>query len=265
MHYKDRVVFSYMKIFYFCFYLLLLAGSSVNAKQLIMASDVWCPYICEHTENPGYIVELVQAVFKIHNVDVGLQIIPLARAIKLTKDNNVDMISGFTEEHVETYKLARNQLSVGSFANDFFVYRKNQWRYTSEQKLAEYLTKRNKIGIIKGYVYGTYIDQLIIAKPNSFFVAHGDSPLNQNIQMLIHGRINILLDTRNTVLYEARKNAVEGLVYAGSHGENVLLYIGLSPNFLAEHKKILNDGITEFRNNGKLDLILKKYGITDWQ
>lgn len=237
----------------------------VGAEKLIVASDVWCPYICADENKPGYMVELIQEIFSKKGFKLDLQIIPLTRALTLSQKNKIDMVLGLTQEHIDTYQIERNQISIGDYSNDFFVSNTNDWRYTTDQALEDYLNNNHTIGIIKGYVYGDFIDQLISQEPEHFIFAHGDSPIFRNIQMLKRNRIQILLDTKNTVLFEAKKNFQNDLVYAGTQGDRVLLYVGFSPSFSTDKKILLDQGIIEYRQSGELATLLKKYGIYDWQ
>jgi len=249
--------------FFYLFFILIFTFSS-NANTLKVVSDIWCPYICEDYKNPGYIVELIRDIFAQNNINIKFEIVPLARAIKLTKNNKVDMVLALTDEHIIKNELNKNNISIGSFANDFFVAEGNRWRYISENDLSLFLSEGNKLGIIKGYEYGKYIHMLQKEKPEYFHMSHGESPLLMNIDMLNKKRINILLDTKNTVIFKM-KNETNKLIYAGTQGDNIPLYIGFSESISPKYKLLLDEGITHFRKSGKLAVILNKYGISDWE
>lgn len=246
------------------FILLFFMSFPNKANTLKIASDIWCPYICEDKKNPGYIIELIYDIFEPHDINVEFDKAPLARGIKLVKSNEIDMVLGLTDEHITQNKLNKSNVSVGVFSNDFFVNGNNKWRFKSNSDLSIYLSSGSKIGIIKGYEYGNFINLLINEKPNYFHISHGGSPLLQNIDMLYKNRIDILLDTKNTVLYNTQSNNNK-LIYAGTQGDPVFLYIGLSDSINPEYKKMLDEGIVSFRKSGKLAILLNKYGISDWE
>lgn len=257
--------FSFYIFRFFLLSAVLLASFSIKAAQLNVASDIWCPYICEDPNNPGYIVELVNQIYAENNVTTRFETIPLARAINLAQKNQINLVLGLTKAHLKSNSLQNFSLSVGSFSNDLYVKKGNNWRFTSPKNLIDYLKKGNKVGIIRGYVYGEFFDLLFASNPEYFHVAHGDSPLLSNLEMLNMGRISILLDTKNTILHEASPHIKPNLVYAGTEGENVPLYIGFSPNTPSEYTDMLNNGIVSFRQTKRLNQLLNKYGIEDWK
>jgi len=249
--------------------ILLLAlccfQNKTYAKEIIMASDIWCPYICQDPQKPGYIVEMLNDILQEKQFIVRNETIPLARAIMLLKNDKVDIVLGLTQQHIDHHQLISSTMPVGIFANDFFVKSNNAWQFTSVAELAEYASKNHNIGIIKGYFYGQSIEELIAEKPNLFSYAHGDFPLNQNINRLMSGHIDIILDSKNAVLSEVKRLNIAPLNYAGTQGKSSQLYVALSKIIDVQLLQVIDQGIIDYRNSGKLDKLLTNYGISDWQ
>jgi len=243
---------------------LLCSYKLSYAKELTIASDIWCPYICQDAKKPGYIVEMLNDILHQKEFTTKNQTMPLARAIKLLSNGDVDIVLGLTQQHIDQYALIRSNIAVGSFANDFFVNRKNPWRFTTVAALENYVSEEYKIGIIKGYQYGEKINNLITRQPKYFSYSHGDSPLYQNIKRLKSERIAILLDSKNTVLNEVMRSNTTELIYAGRQGTPILLYIALSKPINKQLLQMIDQGIIEYRRSGKLDSLLSNYGIGDW-
>jgi polar amino acid transport system substrate-binding protein len=246
-------------------YFLLIACLNVKGEKLTVASDIWCPYICEDIQAPGYIVELVSEIYQRHDIALKFETIPLARALDLAQQNKIDMVMALTDDHVLTYQLIKNKFSIGSFSNDFFVYGNNPWRFTSVADLTEKLLGGTKLGVIEGYTYGDDINALLESQAQFFHISHGNNPLLNNLKMLEAGRLSIVLDSKNTVFYEAERSKQKNLVYAGSEGKEVFLYMGFARKLALSYPDLLDQGILEYRKSGKLKRLLNKYGIYDWQ
>jgi len=236
-----------------------------NAKEISTASDIWCPYICQDSQQPGYIVEMINEILQAKKLNTKNETMPLARAIKYLQNGDIDIVLGLTQQHIDHHHLISSNLAVGNSTNDFFVNKKNSWRFSTIEQLEIYAKTGHKIGIIKGYFYGTELNELIAKQPDLFSYAHGDSPLQQLLSRLKSGRINILLDSKNTVLHEIKKLNTAGITYAGTQGMESKLYIALSKAIEPELLALIDQGISDYRQSGKLDKLLAKYGINDWQ
>jgi polar amino acid transport system substrate-binding protein len=233
--------------------------------KLTVASDSWCPYICDDQQSPGYIVELVRDVFQQNNINFKFESLPLARAMRFAESNQIDIVLGLTKEQIVEHKLGKSSLSVGRTSLDFFVTADNPWRYNSNAELIKYLGQNKKIGIIKSYNYGDFFNALIKSKPELFYVSHGNSPLEINLNLLNLGRIDILIGNNNTVSYNAGPESRLNLVHAGNDDEIGLIYVGFAPYIKPAIIQMLDQGIVDYRKSGKLKILLDKYGITDWQ
>jgi polar amino acid transport system substrate-binding protein len=253
-----------LTLFYFC-------SSSWASVRLVVASDNWCPYICDDQQSPGYIVEIVRDIFHQNNISLKFETLPLARAMQFVANNQTDMVLGLTEEQIIEHKLSKSQLSVGRPTLDFFVINGNPWRYTSNTELIKHLADDKKIGIIKGYSYGEFFNNLIESRPKYFYVSHGNTPLDTNLNLLNAGRIDIIIDNKYTVLFSAQSSAqselIKNLVHAGTEGEGEGggIYVGFAPHLSTDYINMLDQGIIEYRKSGRLKVLLNKYGITDWK
>lgn len=266
-----------MKFFCVTLTLLYFCNSSWASVRLVVASDTWCPYICDDQQSPGYIVEIVRDIFYQNNISLKFETLPLARAMQFVANNQTDMVLGLTEEQIVEHKLSKSQQSVGRPTLDYFVINGNPWRYTSNTELIKHLADDKKIGIIKGYSYGEFFNNLIESKPKYFYVSHGNAPLDTNLNLLNAGRIDILIDNKYTVLFSARSSAqpsaqpsaqaelIKNLVHAGTEGEAGGIYVGFAPRISTDYINLLDQGIIEYRKSGKLKVLLDKYGITDWK
>jgi polar amino acid transport system substrate-binding protein len=102
-------------------------------------------------------------------------------------------------------------------------------------------------------------------------VATGDNALEQNIEKLLSGQIDVVVEAGSVFInFFAAKGMISSLDQirdAGEAGEKDDLYIAFSPKNgkSKDYAEILSKGIDGLRQSGKLASILEKYGLKDWK
>jgi polar amino acid transport system substrate-binding protein len=253
-----------------------ILAKPVQAKVLVVASDEWCPYICDDTHLPGFLVEIVTEIAASNGVKVKFSLTPLARALDLTKKGEVDILLAVTSQHVSDFQLQKSHLSFGGLYNDFYVRANDPWRFQNIANLETALKNNAILGTINGYEYGEDIGNLLKDNAAHIFSASGNSPLQKQLKMLNMGRLDILLDSRFTVKYQLSKLVNKSsrskassmpepaIIYAGTEGDFTPLFLGFSPLLSKKHVQLFDHGLINFRENGRLNKILAKYGLVDW-
>ncbi len=248
----------------------------VQAKVLVVASDEWCPYICDDTHLPGFLVEIVTEIAASNGVKIKFALTPLARALDLTQKGKIDILLGLTPQHISDFQLQTSHLSFGGLYNDFYVRANDPWRFKNITDLKTALKNNAILGTINGYEYGDIIGNLLKGNAAHIFSASGNSPLQRQLKMLRLGRLDILLDSRFTVQYQLSKlvnkssltktptTAKPSIIYAGTEGDFTPLFLGFSPLLSKEQVQLFDDGLLNLRENGQLNKILAKYGVIDW-
>jgi polar amino acid transport system substrate-binding protein len=239
--------------------------SPIYAKSLIIASDEWCPYVCDDEVSRGFLIEIINEIAANNNIVVELSLMPLARALALTKKGEVDITLALTPQHIIDFKLLQSSSSFGGLYNDFYVTKTKAWRFQGLTNLEGKLRNSAILGTINGYEYGEDISRLLKKYPEHVFSASGNSPLQNQLTMLQMGRLDILLDSRFTVQYQLSKMSKHNIIYAGTEGSFTPLFLGFSPSFDKELISLFDQTLQTLRNNGRLAHILMKYGIEDWQ
>ncbi|MBA6293147.1 transporter substrate-binding domain-containing protein [Colwellia sp. MB3u-70] len=253
------------KKIYNLLFLLLISNANIRAETLNIASDIWCPYICDNKKAPGILVEALNEIAKAKKMTVNIEIISLSRSLIMASKSEIDIVLAVTKSHITDHKLQSSHQYFGGWQNDFYISRKVDWSPNKLNDLDAFLNSGKTLGIIKGYDYGPYINSLKFKYADHIFQATGDSPLTKNIEMLQKGRISALLDSRYNIQYEMNKNNIVDLIYARSEGGFVPLFLGYSPTILPEVINSIDDGLTLIRHKGILSTILEKYGVSDWQ
>ncbi|MBE0363439.1 polar amino acid transport system substrate-binding protein [Pseudoalteromonas ulvae UL12] len=241
---------------------LCFVAFSTEGRTLKIASDDWCPYICDNQEKPGYVVEIIKRVMAKHHINVQFEVMPLGRAFVEVENNRLDMVLALTEVHIKEHALIASDVVIGDYANDFFVLSDNPFRFKNIDQL-----KNERLGVIESYEYGAYLDAFIRLHPEQIHIAHGRAPLQQNINMLLKGRLSVVLDTKNTVQFFLHQQGISNVLYAGTQGRTAPLYIGFNPQLtdLPVLQQYLSKGLDELRTTSQLKQMLQGYGISYWQ
>lgn len=232
--------------------------AEAESKPVIVASDIWCPYIC--ADNSGYLVELTQQAFKTVGVNVKFATIPFPRALRLAENNRIHAVLAVTPEHIGRHKLQPANLILGQYANDFYVHIENDWQYSALDGL-----NNKAIASILGYDYGDKINRLLEQNPQSFR-ASGESPLKTNLNLLHRGRVEVLLGNRYVIEYTAQKlGYLEQIKFAGTEGIATPLYVGFSyKDIEQDYPNKFAEGIKNIKRSGQYQAILDKYHIEAW-
>ncbi|MGB6135194.1 MAG: transporter substrate-binding domain-containing protein [Shewanella sp.] len=234
--------------------MLLLASIHAHATPVRIASDIWCPYICENQK--GYIVELTQRAFEIQNQKVEFITIPYKRALVELQRNNIDAVLALTPSAIAANKLVSADVVFGYNSNDFYTLVDSQesFNYVSDLNFTQ------QAAVVAGYDYGIELDAWLNAHPNSYF-ASGSDPLAMNIIRLVKGRHSVIIDNKNVIEYTASQlNLSQQLRYAGTIGKPVPLYVGFSQQNQANAVMLAN-GIKLLKDNGEYQSIMNKYRL----
>ncbi|MCL1067857.1 transporter substrate-binding domain-containing protein [Shewanella olleyana] len=242
----------------YCITLLLCFGAfsaSVSAKPLLIASDIWCPYVCEG--QTGYVTELTQRAFAEMDQPVHFIAVPFNRALKEVQQGNIDGILAVTPEHVAQYNLFTDEIIIGYASKDFFTTKSFPWKFTQLEDLDNV-----QVGIIRSYDYGERLNNKI-AHSNRFYFASGNQPLSMNIQRLIKGRFQVLLGNKVVIENTAEKlELADQIRYVGSFGEPLPLYVGFNANN-TQVAKMFASGLEKLKQTGEFQQILDKYNIEE--
>jgi len=207
-------------------------------------------------------VEIAENAFAKQGHTVKYITLPWARAIANIRDGKYDGIIGTGRN--ETPEFIFPTTALGNATHTFYVKKDNPWRYKGLDTLKEI-----SLGIITKYSYGNLLDDYI--KPNKgggkVQTNSGNNALDRNIQKLSLGRIDALIEDKyvfNNYLHSTQ--SLDEFTDAGvAYSEKV--YIAFSPKIAKSkyYAEILSNAMKELRSNGKLAVILKKYGMEDWR
>ncbi|ABV85902.1 substrate-binding periplasmic protein [Shewanella pealeana] len=236
--------------------ILLTVSFPSSAEQIVVASDIWCPYIC--SDNSGYVVELTQQAFATVDVEVKFETIPFQRALKLTSQHKIDAVLAVTSEHMLNFELYNNHIVIGQYTNDFYTAVDSSWQYSDLASLDDML-----IATILGYDYGQSLNQYLETRHPQIRTS-GETPLKSNLYLTAKRRVDLLVGNRYVIDHTARQFGYsDDIRYAGSENEITPLYVGFGNNDKGRsYATKFAQGIESLKQNGEYQAILDKYQIT---
>jgi polar amino acid transport system substrate-binding protein len=229
------------------------------ADTIIIVGDAWCPYNCTDQENPGFLIQLAQTIFKKSGHTVQYSMVPWKRAKMGIRDGTYDAIVGMSknEETENLYVFPTIEMAESQFC--FYAANDSQWKYTGIPSL-----KNVKLGVINGYGYdaeGTPIENYLKDNINTTRVEQvsGDAPLKQLIQMLLVARVSVLIADSTVIKYTLTQMAYQSKLKNVGCLENVdkvhIAFSAKNPHS-AQYAKILSNGIKELKQTGEYDRII---------
>lgn len=234
--------------------------TKAEAETITIRADSWCPYNCEpESSRPGFMIEIAQEVFSAEGIEVDYELVNWSRAVKMARFGKITAVVGATRDDAKGFVFPRREQGLAT--NAFYVRADDDWRYTGPSSLGG-----RRVGTIQGYDYGKISE--ILKTHGTVDEASGDSALKLNFRKLVRGRIDALVEDANVADLALTNLGMDGKIQkAGASDDSVRLYIAFSPKFSESERyaKVLSDGMAELRENGRLDEILAKYGISDWR
>lgn len=244
-----------------CLSMLPLRGHS---ETISFRADSWCPYVCNpNSARPGYMVEILKAIFEKQGLRVDVKITNWVRAIKETRSNQAQGLLGCNPS--DTPDFVFPQKALGVVKNAYFTLKNSAWSYRGRESL-----QNKRIGVINGYSYGDSIDNMIKNRHRSFIPFSGKKPLQQILEALKKGELDGFVENPVALHYGLAElgvpvDTVKTVGWVAD--QDPFLYAAFSPQNpkSEQYAEMLNKGLTEMRRNGELRRILEKYNLEDWE
>jgi polar amino acid transport system substrate-binding protein len=157
---------------------------------------------------------------------------------------------------------------LGVDSTCFFVRKDYDWRYNGMQSLQSV-----RLGVIQDYHYDGKgpLDAYIrssIGDRSKVISAKGADALKNNFNMLVAGRLDVLLENCNVgssaIQRQGLQNQVVNADLMPTYKDN--LYVSFAPDNpkSAQRMQLLMEGVERLRASNQLQPILQKYAVSDW-
>ena len=242
----------------------VLSSRVEPSNTITFVADRWPPFNdVPDSEMEGYMMDVARAVFEPQGYKVVYKNMPWNRAIVESRKGRFDAIIGASRVDAPDFvfpeeELGRNKLS-------FYITKESNWTFKDVSSLEQVY-----LGVIDGYDYRAWFKEYERTHPEKIYVRHGKTPLKENLKLLLHGRLDAVVDNEAALRWVAKDMGILDQLKSG--GEDTVggvsyIYHAFSPArpTSGHYARLLSQGIRELRENGRLQAILDRYGIQDWQ
>ncbi|HEX7644457.1 MAG TPA: transporter substrate-binding domain-containing protein [Burkholderiaceae bacterium] len=239
---------------------------SARCEELTVQADLWCPYNCEpQSAAPGYIVEVLQAIYGPKNIGIRYEVVPWDRALILVHDGKADAAIGATQNEVNNFSLLIGREAIGFSSDCLFVGAGSKVRFNS----VEDLNSLKRIGLASGYSYSNEVDAWLKRPGNRdrIFVQKGENPAAINAKNLALGRLDGVIEDDHVMRHLLGKLGLEREVSLAGCQKQTKIFVAFSPKLknVQQVIKTFDDGVVALRESQQLAKILAKYGLSDWK
>ncbi len=244
----------------------VLLPSKALSQELTVQADRWCPYNCEpNSAAPGYIIEILQAIYQPRHVNIRYEIVPWDRTLMQTRDGKTGAAIAATEHEVAAYGLLVGHEPIGYSSDCLYVGAANKIKFTSTDEL----NTLKRIGISSGYSYSEDIDAWLRRPENrgKVFVQKGESPAAINARNLALGRLDGVIEDDHVMQHVLAKLGIEHDVALAGCLKQTPIFVAFSPKLKNAQQMVrdLDEGMGTLRQSQQLARILARYGLTDWK
>lgn len=242
---------------------LLWQTSPAHAEVMRVAADIWCPFNCQpDAPLPGYIIEVLAAVFPRQSIDY--QVLPWKRAMLQARQGTSTAALAATALMAREEQLLIGRQPVGHAHDCLYVAPGSSQVYRGQ---AADLDGLQRVGIALGYEYTEGLGAWLAENKPRVFTESGDEPARRNLRKLMHGGLDGMIEDRSVMNFLLLDPAYAGRVRLAGCNQPVPLYMAFSPTRpgAAGLPERFDQGLQALRKSGRLARILDKYGVTDWQ
>ena len=243
------------------FSFFIFSAQAQSSKTIIIGADEWCPINCTNTgKQQGIGIDLARKVFEPIGYKIEYQIIPWSEALKLVREGKINAVIGASRKDDKTLIFPDNPIT--EISDNFYVRTGSPWRYQGIHTL-----KNKRVGIIQDYGYGDVMTDFIAKNKftaDVLYTAQGKTPLKDNIEKLMDGKIDVLVESKIVMDYTLKNsNLAEKIIWAGSAPQDYV-YLAFSPA-LPQSKTLAaqyDATIRSMKASGALKQMYSVYGLT---
>lgn len=235
------------------------AALGATAEPLRLGGDDWCPYLCPQTpEQPGYLLEgLGQALPE----PPQFENLPWSRALQMAREGLIDGVIGAYAEESQGLLIGREPIAWA----DMHLYTRadSDWHYRGPASLDGLA-----VGLAQGYSYGEQLDawrDRNLHDHERMQVLSGERVLERNLQKLLLGRVDVVVEDRRIVDRYLRRQGLDGQVRsAGELPSPRPMYVALSPHLKDADARLaqLDEGLRQLREDDAWAPLMREYLVT---
>jgi polar amino acid transport system substrate-binding protein len=245
-----------------------LFSAAVKAETLRFATIDYCPFTCDPSVadgKEGFMTDVLREAFEETGYTLEIDMLPYVRAVKSVRSGMHDGIVLVGREFAPDLIYPDQPTVIQRVA--FLVNAGDSWRYTGVESLSEVT-----VGIVQGFYY---VDPDLIAyleaqqgNDTRVFVMHGANTTRRGLGMLQARRITTFLEGEYSAIYEMGTMGIQDAVKVAGYTTDAFEdYTAFSPSHpnARQYAQVLSGKIAQLKQSGRLNEILRRYGITSYQ
>jgi len=248
-------------MFKIIFLIILILQLSFSSTIKIASID-WCPQLCPNEKKEGYVIDILNEVFKNSPYPLDIKSYPWSRSINMAK--NGEVLALLSPAKAEAPMLNYPKLEVGKQMMCFFTTKNSQWKYTG-------------IGSLKNQIIGiasdTSIEELneyVKKNREQFqFLPYSQNYIGQSLKKLQHNRFDTFLFTKNSTIYKINSLNLSNEYKIAGCVSSANIYMAFTP--LKKHEKevksiikYFDNKMKELKQSNKIQKIMERYGLDKW-
>ncbi|MCP4912987.1 MAG: transporter substrate-binding domain-containing protein [Oligoflexia bacterium] len=235
------------------FIFLTIMSSNSYSKTITLNTTDWCPYTCSSMANKGIVTEYVSTILERNGYQVEIKFLPWTRAVRMAASGESNgLLTGVSSEAKE---LIFTSTPTMTYRTCLFTANRKTFESLKISSITD--LKKVKLGTIKGYSYGSQMDDYLAknkAKNNVNSIS-GKDTLQRLHKLSELGRIDYFVEDDLVVQHTLKKK-----YYKAFCNKPDPFFLGLSPKY-KNRKTIINLLNGEFsKNKNLLERIIKESG-----
>jgi polar amino acid transport system substrate-binding protein len=231
-----------------------------EGRALVFASDEWCPYVCFESTRAGYLVDLAHALFESPARPVEIRRMSWLRAIREAEAGRIDGVLGAAPG--ESPLLLYPERAAAGDPVAFAVRSDDPWTFTHPRDLSG-----RRIGLAQGYRFGPALDDALSpgrAHSPGIEPLATDRPTWNNLQKLVEGRIDTVLDNGHVLRHEVDRSGFFPAVRVIESGIENRVYIAFADTTVGRTLAAHFEHVMRSRAGRRLvDGLERRYGAMD--
>lgn len=242
------------------FLLGVLFPLTLRAESLTVRADEWMPVNGDPAaERAGFAIDLLRAVFEPLGMSVDYRLSGWSRSLDLVRSGEIDCIVGAFKP--EAPELVYPETPLGYDVTAFYVRSDDDWRYHGIESLSG-----RQIATIADYSYGEPVDGWLSENSGQVQVMHGLKPLARNLQKLLSGRVDVLVESPLIMDWMLRSQGLAASVREAGRANMAYtpLWLACSPRRArsTDLVRLFDEGIARLEATGDIIPLMARYGLT---
>jgi polar amino acid transport system substrate-binding protein len=240
---------------------VILGGSATLADTIELRADHWCPFNCTPgSDRPGFMVEIATEALALYGHEVNYETLNWARSLEFAENGRIDGVIGTDEDESPDFVFGP---AMGTY-QESAAFRPNETTDITDIDALSGL----RVGGIMDYDYGDVVAQYVEENGDSRAMVQmlsGDNALEQNLQKLLAGRIDLVPEESSVLSYTLANLGITDQVEIVTDPEVYDLYIAFSPALESSemYASQLTEGVERLRATGRINEILARYGLSE--